>query len=190
MTHFYNQKSNDYFKATVDADMTSVQEKFLAYIPKGGSILDAGCGSGRDTKSFIDMGYQVTAFDASESLCLLASKHTGIKVIHSTFIEFTSSEKFDGIWACASLLHVPRDQLSKTLAHLSKYLKTSGHIYCSFKLGNNDVEHEGRYFNNQCETSIKGYMPEYIKVIDLWKSEDKTTLQRQQAWLNLILKIE
>ncbi|MDO6620398.1 bifunctional 2-polyprenyl-6-hydroxyphenol methylase/3-demethylubiquinol 3-O-methyltransferase UbiG [Shewanella sp. 6_MG-2023] len=188
MTQFYNQNSNHYFNSTVDADMSSVQEKFLAYIPKYGSILDAGCGSGRDTKSFIDMGFKVTAFDASKSLCLLAENHTNIKVIHSTFIDFVSTTKFDGIWACASLLHVPRHDLLKTIEHLGRLLIPNGHLYCSFKFGEEDTENDGRLFNNQTTDTFPSYIPNSFKVIEIWISEDNTKLNRQQQWLNVILK--
>jgi len=187
MTQFYNQNSNNYFNSTVDADMSSVQEKFLAYIPKYGSILDAGCGSGRDTKSFIDMGFKVTAFDASKSLCLLAENYTDIRVIHSKFIDFASTTKFDGIWACASLLHVPRHDLLKTIEHLGRLLMPNGYLYCSFKLGEEDAENDGRLFNNQTTDTIPRYLPNSFKVIEIWISEDSTKLNRQQQWLNVIL---
>ena len=189
MTQFYNQNPSSYFETTVNADMSKVIARFLAYLPKGSHILDAGCGSGRDTKTFLSMNYQVTAFDASKPLCTLASTYTGIKVANTTFIEFTSDNSFDGIWACASLLHVPRDQLTKTLSHLSQYLKPNGYFYCSFKLGNEETESDNRLFNNQNETSILKYITENMEVVDIWTSDDNTKILRQQKWLNIILRL-
>lgn len=168
--------------------MSKLTDRFLAYLPEGCHILDAGCGSGRDTKTFLSMNYQVTAFDASEPLCILATNHTGINVTQSTFIEFDSVNQFDGIWACASLLHVPRSHLTRTLNHLSQYLTSNGYFYCSFKLGSEDTEYGNRFFNNQNETSILSYIPESMRVIEIWTSEDNMKKQRQQAWLNVILK--
>jgi len=105
---WYNTNAENYFNETKNFSMKKEYPPFLEYIPKGGKILDAGCGSGRDTKEFKDMGYKVTAFDASEELAKKASKHTGLNVEATTFEKFKSDDKFDGIWACTSLLHVSK----------------------------------------------------------------------------------
>ena len=78
--NYYDENGEDFFNGTVDTDMSSHYDKFLALIPNNGSILDAGCGSGRDTLKFKSLGYDVTAIDGSEKMCELASRHSGIDV--------------------------------------------------------------------------------------------------------------
>ena len=78
--NYYDKNAQEFFDGTVDADMSSHHEKFLELIPENGSILDAGCGSGRDTKIFKTLGYNVTAIDGSAEMCRLASKFSGANV--------------------------------------------------------------------------------------------------------------
>ena len=94
------------------------RSKFLIHVPAGGDILDAGCGSGRDALAFHRAGYRVTAFDASPEMCRMARQYTDLPVIQMTFQEMTWRSAFDGIWACASLLHVPQVELPDVLGTL------------------------------------------------------------------------
>ena len=139
---FYNQNAQQFFSSTVEVDSTSLLDQFVPYLPQGGLVLDAGCGSGRDSKRFLDMGYQIDAFDASAPLAALAEELLNQSVTVTTFENFTSSKRYDGIWACASLLHVTRESLPETFAHLAKMLKCGGAFYCSFKYGQDEVERD------------------------------------------------
>ena len=103
---YYNKNAISFIEGTLHVDFSTLQNKFASYIEKGGSILDLGCGSGRDSKAFLEMGYSVVAIDGSQELCKLASKYIGQNVLCSTFQEYSPEELFDGIWACASLLHL------------------------------------------------------------------------------------
>ena len=85
--------------------MESIYAPFLRYLPEHGSILDLGCGSGRDTLAFLQKAYQVEAIDYSESLVKKAQELTGLPVRHQSFYELDEENKYDGVWACASLLH-------------------------------------------------------------------------------------
>jgi SAM-dependent methyltransferase len=92
--------------------------QFLPLLPKRANIIDAGCGSGRDSKHFLALGHKVIAFDTSSKLVKLATKFTQFDIQCSSFLEFnTKDNSQDGIWACASLLHVPRNELGKNFAH-------------------------------------------------------------------------
>ena len=91
---------------TENVVFTDVQVRFLNKLQQGANILDFGCGSGRDTRFFLEKGYSVDAIDGSAELCRLASKNTGINVRHMFFSELNEIEKYDGIWACASILHM------------------------------------------------------------------------------------
>ena len=108
---YYNAKAKDFVSDTLDVAFTEIQDIFLEYIPNGGTVLDFGCGSGRDTKYFLSKGYDVVATDGSEELCKIASEYAGVQVKQMLFEELNAIEEFDGIWACASILHVEKKQL-------------------------------------------------------------------------------
>ena len=115
---YYNKNSEEYFNSTLNVDMTNTYKEFLKLVPEGGKILDLGCGSGRDSMNFIKLGYEVTAVDGSKELAKKASALLGKEVIASTFEELELKEKFHGIWACASLLHIKREDLKTVLSNL------------------------------------------------------------------------
>ena len=84
-TDYYNDNAQNFYDSTVDVDMTDLYRKFLPVVGAEGRILDLGCGSGRDTKYFVDLGYKVDAIDASKEMVRLASRKTGLEVKHMTF---------------------------------------------------------------------------------------------------------
>ncbi|WP_246540359.1 class I SAM-dependent methyltransferase [sulfur-oxidizing endosymbiont of Gigantopelta aegis] len=121
-------------------------------------ILDAGCGSGRDSRYFIEHGFAISAFDASKELATIASEYIGQSVEVNSFQDFKSRDSYDGIWACASLLHVPADEMILVIKNISQYLKKGGIFYCSFKYGNTDFESHGRSFTNANEKRLKQFI--------------------------------
>jgi 2-polyprenyl-3-methyl-5-hydroxy-6-metoxy-1,4-benzoquinol methylase len=123
----------------------------LIHVRPGGDILDAGCGSGRDTLAFRTAGYNVTAFDASPEMCRMARQYAKTNVIHMTFQEVVWRHAFDGIWACASLLHVPQVELYEVLRRLFNALRSSGVLYASFKHGSGKRTVDGRSFTDMTE---------------------------------------
>ncbi|MCD8151513.1 MAG: class I SAM-dependent methyltransferase [Clostridiales bacterium] len=106
---YYDEHAEEYCAATIDADMSFCRDKFMACLPAGAHILDAGCGSGRDSKAFMDNGFAVTAMDASEKMCTEAKKLLRQDVLQISFEKMNFQNEFDGIWACASLLHVAKN---------------------------------------------------------------------------------
>lgn len=131
---YYNENAQSFASGTVSVKFTEVQDKFLEKLNPDAYILDFGCGAGRDTKYFLSRGYQVDAVDGSEQLCRIASEYTGIKVRQKSFQELDEKEKYDGIWACASILHLPKEQLREVLENMYAALKSEGWIYTSFKI--------------------------------------------------------
>ena len=94
---YYDSYADEFFESTVSVEFTTLQEHFLAKLRKGSNILDFGCGSGRDTKYFLERGYNVEAVDGSAELCKLAREYTGIKVKNMFFQELSEVDKYDGI---------------------------------------------------------------------------------------------
>ena len=103
---YYNENARAYFDSTVALDMGKLYGPFLKHLRPGSKVLDAGCGSGRDSLFFKNQGFQVTAFDASKEMVKLASELLDQKVLLMSFEDLSLTEQYDGIWACASLLHV------------------------------------------------------------------------------------
>ena len=189
---FYNNNAKHFFEGTSEVDMTELYAEFTPFIKQGSEILDAGCGSGRDTKYFMSKGYRVIAFDASEELVALASSHCKIDISCMTFNEVDWVEKFSGIWACASLLHLDDVELRNTFSKLIKSLKSTGVIYCSFKYGNTATNHDERYFNNKTEATLKELLGNElpIKFKKCWITNDKRPQRSDEKWLNVIIKKE
>ena len=188
--NYYDENAQEFFVLTLDADMSSHHDKFLKLMPKNGRILDAGCGSGRDAKLFKDSGYDVTAIDGSIEMCRLASEFSGIDVKHMQFQEIDFDKEFDGIWASASLLHVPSDELDSVLMKLRNSLKENGILYASFKYGDFEGERNGRYFNDLTESAaIKIFEKNEFKVIETWITHDARPSREDERWTNILLKM-
>lgn len=188
MTDFYEKNATEFFTATVDVDMSPLYQKFLPLVPAGGHILDAGCGSGRDAKHFQDCGFEVTAMDASHALCELASEHTGQQAHCLRFNEITWQDRYDAVWACASLLHVPREELLDAFQRLGAALKPGGAMYVSFKYGETDRELDGRHFTDMNEPRIQELLADQqtLKVIESFITHDRRP-DRDESWLNVLL---
>ena len=101
---YYDEHAEEYCASTLNANMSFCREAFLSCLEKGAHILDCCCGSGRDSRAFLDAGYTVTAMDASAGMCANAGKLLGQDVLNISFEEISFQDEFDGIWACASLL--------------------------------------------------------------------------------------
>ena len=188
---YYKTNAQAFFDSTVEVNMQSLYEQFLPLIPAGGTILDAGCGAGRDSKAFIELGFNVEAFDASEELAELASQLTGKKVTIERFQSYKNSKQFDAIWACASLLHVPLIELPAVFQSLSRMLKSGGVFYCSFKYGEEEIERNGRFFTNLNERSFAEQiigLPLHIE--KQWITGDLREGRESEKWLNVLLRKE
>lgn len=168
---YYQQQAASFYQSTVDVDMAPLYARFLPHIPAGGHIIDAGCGSGRDSRHFANLGFKVSAFDASPALVKLAQQHTRLPVALSRFAEFITEPSADAIWACASLLHVPKSELVRTMAHLCSQLKVGGIFYCSFKYGQGEVARDGRHFTNLDEAALSELIGELpLSLIEHWQT--------------------
>ncbi|MDL2300962.1 class I SAM-dependent methyltransferase [Lachnospiraceae bacterium OttesenSCG-928-D06] len=188
--YYYNQRAKEFVSGTVDVAFTEMQDLFLQCVSDGGKILDFGCGSGRDTKYFLSKGFHVDAMDGSEELCSIASDYSGIEVKHMLFEELDIVEEYDGIWACASILHVEKKQLPDILKKIAVATKNGGVVYTSFKYGDAEGMRNGRYFTYLKEENFRELLemvPE-LTIEKLWVSADVRADRGDEKWLNLILR--
>ena len=177
---------------TLGADMASIRSRFLAYLPTGCRILDFGCGTGRDSKAFLDLGYDVTAIDGSEALCKIAQALTGLSVRCLDFRRYTpaNDEIYEGIWACASLLHLQKGELLPVMKVLSQALIPGGALYVSFKYGTFEGERNGRHFTDFTLEEFREFIksiPE-LSVAEYWVTGDVRPGRGDERWLNIVLQ--
>ena len=186
--NYYDENAQEFFEGTVNADMSSHHREFLGLLGKNSCILDAGCGSGRDSKMFKSQGHNVVAIDGSAEMCRIASEYSGVNVKHMQFQDIDFKDCFDGIWASASLLHIPSDELDLVLGKLYDSLKATGVFYASFKYGDFEGERNGRFFNDFTEaTAIELFEKNGFKVIKTWLTEDSRP-EREEIWVNILVK--
>ena len=188
--NYYNLNAKNFIENTQNADMHIPQNRFHRLLAEHASILDIGCGAGRDTKFFLQKGYDVTATDGSAELCKLVSAFSGIDVKEMLFQDLDAISMYNGIWACSSILHLPKIEQFPVFQKMCNALKENGVIYTSFKYGNFEGERNGRYFTDFREDTFQ----EFIKEIpELTVEEQQITFdvrpgRGEEKWLNLILR--
>lgn len=188
--NYYNQNAIRFANNTLNVEFSTIQNKFLYYLNKGDLILDFGCGAGRDIQYFLSHGFEVEAIDGSEELCEIASKYSGIEVKHMYFQEFNESDKYDGIWACASLLHLNQQELIEVLHKLVKSMKNNSIFYVSFKYGTFEGMRNGRYFNDMNEEKFMEIIKDIpnLEIVDKWITDDARSERSDEKWMNFFMK--
>ena len=187
---YYNENARSFSDQTQNVDFAKTQERFLKLMPPQGSILDFGCGSGRDTKYFLEKGYLVDAVDGSEELCRIASDFTGIHVQQMLFQDLDAVAQYDGIWACSSILHLKKEELRAVLLKMMTALKSPGIIYASFKYGTFEGYRKQRYFTDFTEKTISDLLQSFPQLVvrQMWISTDVRPDRDEEKWLNLLLQ--
>ena len=187
---YYAHNAEQFAADTGAVDFSSVQNRFLAKLQPGASILDLGCGSGRDTEAFLERGFAVTAADGSPELCALAEARTGIPVRRMLFRELDDCETYDGIWANASILHVSSAELPEIFRRVVTALKAGGVLYISFKYGTFEGDRNGRYYTDHTEETFAAFLTGFpeLNVEEQWISGDVRPGRSAEKWLNTILR--
>ena len=212
IVEYYDRCAKEYAELTVNADMSETRAKFLRYLPVGAAILDAGCGSGRDSLAFMQSGYDVTMLDASAGMCKCAEALTGQKALCMSFDEMDFANRFDGIWACASLLHVPEKNLETVFVKFWHALKDNGILYASWKYGEAERQDGERFYCDMTEEKLKNVLARVkakyclpdanmcsethdgesdanlFEWLDCWVAEGALPSGREQKWLNVIVR--
>lgn len=189
---YYNKNALTYYEQTLSGNLQENYERFLNNLPQKAYILDFGCGSGRDSKYFLDNGYQVKSIDGSIEMCKLASEYIKEKVSCMKFNELNDINTYDGIWACSSILHVEKENLSSILIKMINALKVNGIIYTSFKKGNGYEIKEGKYYNYLTKEEMEAILKEIsnnVKIIDYFETLPSTKIKANGTiWINFIIK--
>ena len=203
---YYNNHADIFVQDTQLVDMSVNYQKFIPLLPPGGLILDAGCGSGRDTLAFLKMGFQIIAIDASAAMIHATKQLVAAagcdeyldhcQMIQTTFQDFvlpatpdTANRRLDGIWASASLLHVQRSELAEVLHHLGDCLKSGGIFYVSFKYGDREYIRGERYFNCYDESAFRALLTQVpeLQLHEMATTQDVRPSHEFEAWLNAVL---
>ena len=188
---YYNKNSKNFYERTINTDLQGVYQRFLKYMSKESRILDAGCGVGRDSKFFISKGHEVVPFDGSVEMVRITSDLLGKPALHILFQDINFSNEFNAVWANASLLHVPYENLRRIIQGFHKSLLPSGILYASFKYGTSMRQVEDRFFFDMNEASIEPYLKGLFHPLEIWKSADtrsKGTPSPDKCWLHFIAK--
>lgn len=187
---YYNHQSVDYNAETFDLKFTDIQDRFLSYIKQNSLILDFGCGSGRDTKYFLSKGFRVEAVDGSEEMVKIASRNTGIQVKQMLFSELNEVNRYDGIFACASILHIPYKDLPAVFTRMKKALKDNGIIYASFKYGDFEGYRSDRYYTDLTEERLSLILNQVgdFEVLEMNTTVSVIPGRDEELWLNVIAK--
>lgn len=186
---YYNNHSEEHYEYTKDISMEEHWNVFTKLLPDNASILDLGCGSGRDSAYFISRGFDVTALDGSENMCNLASIHIGQEVLHMEFEDIDFEEVFDGVWANASLHHIPSNNIDRILDKVVNSLKKDGIMYMSFHHGEDEGLQDERYYTNYRTRTLKGLISRFekLEVIDIRKSQDIIP-DRDVQWIYALVR--
>lgn len=186
---YYNKNAQEYYSKTVKTDMSKLCDRFLKYVKTGGTIIDIGCGSGRDMKYFIEHGYQAVGIDASYEMCKLAGS-LKLDIENVSIEEWVPKRKYDGIWANASLLHVPFPEIDSFFRKSESCMNAGGIVFISMKVGlKKDCDEKGRYFFPFSENILDTILVNHktFRLRDKWYSDDKLGRNEFQ-WLNVILE--
>ena len=187
---YYERDPEKFVSGTLAADMSDTRARFCNSLPAKAFILDFGCGSGRDAKAFLEAGYRVDATDGSGELCAKASEYTGLCVKKMLFTELDAYDQYDGIWACASILHLPKKELVDVLGKIEAALKKGGVLYTSFKYGEYEGIRAGRYFTDFTEESLNTFWKTAttMQIFDQWITQDVRPGREEEKWINLLAR--
>lgn len=184
---WYRDNAIQYAEETRNSLVLDALWEFLSRMKEGGTILDYGSGSGRDSAYFLDKGFSVDSLDGSAEMKAQAERLFGIKVKLSSFLSLEEKEKYDGIWAQASILHLEEHDLRVALTLIERALKRDGVFYSSFRKGEEDGYEKGRWYTNMTERRFLSFLPASLYVEKIWESQDvRPGVSR--TWLSIICR--
>jgi SAM-dependent methyltransferase len=187
---FYEERAEEYFRRTVSADLSHLYDRFLPHLPAGGRILDVGCGSGRDLRAFMQRGFRALGIDSSRALVDLARSYSGAECVVERIEDIAYEHQFNGVWACASLLHIPRAAIEDALTRIHRALLPGGVLLASVQEGEGEhVSADGRLYSFYNESEFLRLVKEAgFGVLEAWISQDvlEKESKRPIRWLNVL----
>lgn len=186
---YYDEHAPSFVADTQQLSLSAIMEEFLSLVPDGGRILDWGCGSGRDSLAMSQLGYEVTATDASEEMCKATERFVGdaVEIRHEAFAELLDTDRYDGIWACSSILHAKPNELPEVLGNAYRALRDGGVMYCSFKRGHDMGYRHGRWFTDMDADELGGVLTgASFEVIRIWVTSDVRRGREGELWVNAL----
>lgn len=184
---WYRENAIQYAEETRNSLVLDALWEFLSRMKEGGTILDYGSGSGRDSAYFLNKGFSVDSLDGSAEMKAQAERLFGIKVKLASFLSLEEKDKYDGIWAQASILHLEEHDLRVALTLIERALKRDGVFYSSFRKGEGDGYENGRWYTNMTERRFLSFLPASLYVEKIWESQDvRPGVSR--TWLSIICR--
>lgn len=193
----YDKTAVDYYKRVSEFELLPEITEFIKIVKKDGKILDLGCGPGHHSNFFSNQNFKVTGIDLSSEMIKLAKKEftdIDFKVMDISDLDFEVNT-FDGIWASASLLHIPKNNIKLILKKIKEILVNNGILYISLKEGKgseifNDVRYGGVdkfYVYYQLE-EIKNILKDVgFDILEI-KLKEKRTNYDTNSWLHIFCK--
>ena len=188
--NYYETHAEDFTASTINVDMSKLYAEFETYLKPGCRILDLGCGSGRDSRYFVEKGYDVVAVDPSPTMCKKTKDFARVTTYTLKAEELPFEDEFDAVWACASLLHVSRKNQESVLQKICRALRQDGILYCSWKYGNQERLENGRSFTDLNDKELNQILLELpgLKPIKSWLTIDVRPNRPEQKWFNVLLR--
>jgi len=151
----YDEKAEEYGRLTETLWELRELEAFSEALPKGGRVLDLGCGPGFYAAKLATLGFEVEAWDASVEMVSMAKAHPGVCAKQARFDDLAGNDVYDGIWANFSLLHAPKFDFPKHLARIRRALKPGGAFHIGMKLGEGEgPDSIGRFYAYYSEEEL------------------------------------
>ena len=188
MQDYYHNNSQDYFDKTIAIDPSGFLSTFVRYLPPRATILDAGCGSGRDLLWLKKKGFDPLGFERSPGLAALAGKKSGCPVIQGDFTGYDfSALAVDAVLLSGALVHLGREELAPVFQNVLKALNPGGHVYLSLKQGRgNSVAPDGREFTLWDDDELRSVFAELgLQVKDF--STNTSAMETGEIWLAYVL---
>lgn len=185
---FYEEHANEYFERTVAADLSPIYKRFFGRLGSNARVLDLGAGSGRDLKAMRAAGFDPIGIDGSAALARMAEAFSGARCVVMRFEDLAFQSEFDGAWACASLLHLPKHVLPVVLGRLRSALKAHSPFYISMIQGSGEEAlADGRFFAFYSQNELLTVLQQSgFTVQESWISNDSISVERRTRWLNMI----